>query len=163
VTNGDPERAAVAVLMAEVGEERDRKRGLEQKATVVATGSATLAASAVALGGLLHTATANFMYTTPRVICLGAIILLYALAFVTALVAINLWRYPNIPNTELRALLISATAGADAVVDKYLTYLASLGERNDRKASWVLAASVLSALGVTATLASGLLLAIKTI
>ena len=160
--NGDSAHdILLEVIAAETAEERQRKRSVEQKAATLATSSATLGASAIALGGLLYKA--SFTYTLGRSISLSGIIALYLIALVLALVALSLGRYPKISVADIRGFETYANGDAEAaaskVFDAYATYLGTLAGRNDRKTSWLIASVFLNALAVAATLVSGLLLA----
>jgi hypothetical protein len=167
MTGFDDSAAALIlhVLAAETDEERRRKTGLEQRASTIATTAATLAASTIALGGLLYSNPA-FQFTTSRIVALAAVIVLYSASLGLSLLALSVRNYPNVTVADLRALKVDADdwkgeafSVADGVFEKYANYLGKVGIKNDLKAAYNRAAIWVEVLGIAATLAAGLLLA----
>jgi hypothetical protein len=100
------------VLASEIAEERSRKTMLEARGSTIATTAATLAASAIALGGLLYSS--DFSFATTRILFLTAIIGSFSIAVVLALLALSVRNYPNIPGADIRAAKESSDWSGEA-------------------------------------------------
>jgi len=137
---------------------------LEARASTIATTAATLGASAIALGGLLYSA--QFSFSTTRILVLAVMIGCFSIAVVLALLALSVRNYPNIPVATIRDAKASsiwtgeAFDTASSLFETYATYLGSIGTKNDRKAHYNRFAVWFEIIGVVVTLLGGLLLAI---